>query len=257
MSIVGLEKKGAAAASPLSGDIASSPDALDDPSPVDQDPAPANDSGSADQDPAPAKDPGPVDQDPAPANEPDPIEPDPAPSNKPVNDRMTWITENTPAIRALGLAFVILALTTFPALYISYAAFDFVTQGTMITSPSATPTLIFKFALIKSDLFNLFNIIALPTLTAFFGASVGKYDRGNVSWILFFYLLVLFAVTYLPELISSPIAGTGTSSRVSWSNTLTTLNIDPNLVSEYLVRVRNGALAAIAVMAGIKLASQQ
>ncbi|MER8394898.1 hypothetical protein NKH10_23745 [Mesorhizobium sp. M1340] len=127
----------------------------------------------------------------------------------------------------------------------------------MITSPSSAPNLIFKFALIKSDFFNLFNIIALPTLTAFFGASTGKYDRGNMSWILFFYLLVLFAITYLPELISSPIAGADTDSRVSWSQTLATLNIDPNLVSEYLVRVRNGALAAIAVMAGMKLASQQ
>lgn len=154
-------------------------------------------------------------------------------------------------IKALIVACVILMMTTLPALYISVAALDFIAGGDMLESPGPMAKFFFTFALIKSDLFNLFNIIALPTLTAYFAAGSGSARNSGAAWALFTYLLLVFVVSYLPDVAA---AADSDASSSQWHQKLSAINAQAIAIGDYVARVRNGALAAIAVMAGIKLA---
>jgi hypothetical protein len=149
--------------------------------------------------------------------------------------------------KELVLAIVILLLTTFPGLYISWLSLKFIVTGhSSLAAPGPIIKAVFTFSTIKSDIFNLFNLIALPSLTAYY-ASSGEKDKENISsWIIFLYLILVFVLSYMPEILSE---------NSEWKKSLSGISIDTGGVTKYIETVRNSALAAMSVMAGIKLAN--
>lgn len=167
-------------------------------------------------------------------------------SKKVAQNAETWRTS-----RALVLALVILAMTTVPALYISLLASKFVVGTESLDSPSRFTVFIFAYAVIKSDLFNLFTVAALPTLTAYFGSSDSKYREGFLPWLLFTYFIVLFVATFVPEVVGN----SSYSGSQLWTSKIEAMGTKVADINIYLTNVRNGAIAGIAVLTGIKLAS--
>lgn len=160
----------------------------------------------------------------------------------------TQLTEN---YRSIVLASVILLMTTLPALYIAWTSVQFIGGGGELFSPGSMTKFVFAYATIKSELFNLFTVAALPTLTAYFGAAGGKYRDGFLPWLLFTYFLILFVSTFVPQVVA---ASTFPSSP-DWAAKLKAIAADPQSITDYLTTVRNGAMAGIAVLTGIKLAT--
>ncbi|MGO8501568.1 hypothetical protein AB9F35_08725 [Rhizobium leguminosarum] len=157
----------------------------------------------------------------------------------------TWRTS-----RALVLALVILAMTTLPALYISFIAIRFVVALNSFQSPGSITNFIFAYAVIKSDLFNLFTVAALPTLTAYFGSSDSKYREGFLPWLLFTYFVLLFVSTFVPEVVADP----SYTHHAAWTTKVEAIAAKTADIESYLTNVRNSAIGGIAVLTGIKLA---
>ncbi|MBY5664533.1 hypothetical protein [Rhizobium leguminosarum] len=157
----------------------------------------------------------------------------------------TWRTS-----RALVLALVILAMTTLPALYISFIAIRFVVALNSFQSPGSITNFIFAYAVIKSDLFNLFTVAALPTLTAYFGSSDSKYREGFLPWLLFTYFVLLFVSTFVPEVVADP----SYTHHAAWTTKVEAIAAKTADIKSYLTNVRNSAIGGIAVLTGIKLA---
>lgn len=167
-------------------------------------------------------------------------------SKKVVQNAEAWRTS-----RALVLAIVILAMTTVPALYISLLATKFVVGMAPLESPSRFTVFAFAYAVIKSDLFSLFTVAALPTLTAYFGSSDSKYREGFLPWLLFTYFVLLFVSTFVPEVV----ANASYAASKLWVSKVEAMGPKVDDINSYLTNVRNSAIAGIAVLTGIKLAS--
>ena len=156
--------------------------------------------------------------------------------------------------QSVVLATVILLMTTLPALYIFWVAVQYIGGYGQMHTPGPLTKFIFAYATIKSELFNLFTVAALPTLTAYFGATDSKYREGFLPWVLFTYFLAVFVSTFVPQVVADA-SYIGTDGPGDWAIKVKAMGADPTAVAAYLTTVRNGAMAGIAVLTGIKLAS--